>query len=150
MEPATFVDLAKTLSRSSHLMVEAEKAIAKATELCWASAEVAEQCSSIGQLGFGGPPRPIEYFVVRGEIDEEPVRASWFHGNLNASRRLKDRAELPVRIGEAFVADPDGQLICADLTQLVPAMLTLVRASDRIRSAAFGRLPASTVETRTA
>lgn len=85
------------------------------------------------------------YFVVHGEVDGRPARAVWSRFGLLATEALARRGAVLVAIGEEF-ADPRGSSIRADLSQPAPALLTLVRACDRVSFVQFGPL----VEARSA
>lgn len=86
-------------------------------------------------------PAHPRYFVVRGGLDGEPVRAVWTRRGLLASRTLQRRGELLVSMGERFEAPERGAVVAADLGQPLPALLTLLRACDRVENVVFGPLP---------
>jgi|SRR5579884_2547997 len=90
----------------------------------------------------------MRFFALLGEVDGQPVRATWLRGSLAASSALMRRAELLVAMDEVFETDDPATVVRADLRTALAAMLTLIRACDRVRSVRFG--PAGTASLETA
>ena len=78
------------------------------------------------------------FFVVRGSIGEQRVRAAWFCGGLEATTALRVRADLLVRLGETFQTQREGPIVLAGLEEPLAAMLTVIRSCDRLLDARFG------------
>lgn len=97
------------------------------------------------------PPRGPRFFVVHGEILGQTVHASWFRGSLSATGTLLQRMQLLVDIGEEFVVESgEGDAVAAGLAEPGPAMLTSVRACDRVRMVRFGPLDSVAPQSRPA
>jgi hypothetical protein len=78
-------------------------------------------------------PDGSSWFVVRGEIDGQPVTARWLDGELRCDADVRGRADLVVAMGERFVHD--GHEITASVDDgFGAALLTVVRSFSRIRS----------------
>lgn len=128
----------------SDLMERAVEAAARARAISALSRDLVEQSrrlrSTSGQLPEG--PR---FFVVHGEIQGRSVRASWFRGSLSATGTLLQRMHLLVALGEEFAPESgQGDVVAAGLAEPGPAMLTSVRACDRVRMVRFGPLDCPT------
>lgn len=108
------------------------------------SKELVEESRRLRGDGVRSVPSFPRFFVIRGEVEGRPVRASWFCGALTASPTLAQRAQLLVDLGERFESDDSGLPgLPADLHATAPAMLTCVRACDRVRVVRFGPLDAA-------
>lgn len=124
-------DSAALRRRASDACRRAEEAVRRAGRLMARSRQILDEAAT-------GSPR---YFVLRGGLDDERVRAVWSRGGLVVSESLRRRGELLVSMGEEF-EDPDrGVVVRAALDDSLPAMLTLLRACDRVESVVFGPLP---------
>ena len=87
-------------------------------------AVTSEQRSSGDTLGFR----------LRGVVDGAPVVADWTPGGPVASDALMVRADLVVRLAERFVG-ADGRQLAASLEgSPTQALLTFIRACDRVES----------------
>jgi hypothetical protein len=82
----------------------------------------------------------VRYFTLRGEVDGAPVRAWWSRGRLIASPALSARAELLVRLGERF-GPASGTAVVAGLGRPTAALLTVIRACDRVGEIRIGPMP---------
>ena len=83
----------------------------------------------------------IRYFALRGVVDDLPVRAWWSRQSLRASPSLLRRAELIVAMGERFVVEEGARVVSADLGRPTSALVTLIRACDRVGAVSVGPLP---------
>jgi hypothetical protein len=101
-----------------------------------ASRHLVDQARSIRRDGAG--TQMLRFFVLDGEVDGIPVKGRWLAGSLLATQRLRQRAELLVQLEERFEVDLGGTAVPAGLTEPLAALLTLVRACDRIRSVLIG------------
>lgn len=122
-------DLAGAVSRATDAVERAESSTATARRL------IAQSRHLRSVAATAGSPR---FFVVAGEIEGSPVRAAWFRGSLIATEALLRRAALLVDLGEEFADDEGVALVQADLSQPVAAMLTFIRACDRVRAVRLG------------
>ena len=69
-------------------------------------------------------------FEVSGVVEGENVRARWEHGSLRLSPSLRQRGSLLMALGESFsTGEVDFE---ADLSSALPALLTVLRACDRV------------------
>ena len=127
---STFVeDAALLAARVREARQKARREIDRATTAMHAARQ------AVGAATSGSSPR---YFVVRGEVDGEPVRALWWRGTLLATGDLASRAELIVGMGERFDAPGHDTSVEASLDEPLAAMLTFVRACDRVHQVVFG------------
>jgi hypothetical protein len=125
-------DLAAAMSRADLARERSEAALRLARQLI----ETSQALRS--EAGATAWPR---YFVVHGSLDGSRVRASWFRGSLQATSLLRSRAELLVAMGESFRVDNEhGPVVVAALDDSLAAMLTIVRACDRIDAVSLGPL----------
>lgn len=76
-------------------------------------------------------------FVVHGEIEGKTVRAVWSRGSLVCSAALRQRGELLVAMGEEFGLEPGGPVLPAGFEDPAAAMLTFMRACDRVNKVQF-------------
>jgi hypothetical protein len=78
-------------------------------------------------------------FLVVGTVEDMSVRAFWSRRRLVVSNPLRRRAEVLVAMGERFeVEGPDTAPVTAGLEDPVPALLTLMRACDRVTAVQLG------------
>jgi hypothetical protein len=127
-------DLAAAMSRADLARERSEAALRLARQLIETSHELRSEA------GAGATVWP-RYFVVHGSLDGSRVRASWFRGSLQATSLLRSRAELLVAMGESFRVDNEhGPVVVAALDDSLAAMLTIVRACDRIDAVSLGPL----------
>jgi len=69
-------------------------------------------------------------FEVSGVVEGQNVRAHWEHGRLRLSPLLRQRGSLLMALGENFST---GRVdFEADLSSALPALLTVLRACDRV------------------
>ena len=121
--------LPEALERATIATAHASSATQRAREL------VDESRRLRADSAANGSPR---FFVVHGEVEQTRVHASWFRGKLLGTPLLLDRGEILVKLGERFENESGGIAVDADLGTPLAAMLTLVRACDRVVSVRFG------------
>ncbi len=119
--------------------LRAEEACARAEVVLARARTLVEDSRLLRQAAErAGSPR---YFVLRGEVEGHPVRAMWFRGSLLASPELRQRAEVLVALGARFRVADQGRALTANLDEPAAALLTMIRACDRVRVAEFGAAP---------
>ena len=78
-------------------------------------------------------------FLVVGSVEDAMVRAFWSRRRLVVTPLLRRRAEVLVAMGEQFeVEGPAAPPLVAGLSDPVPALLTLMRACDRLTAVQLG------------
>lgn len=126
-----------------HLVVGVEEAIVQSRWVLEASRAACRRTEDLmsqsralkGDRGCQVFPR---WFAIAGQVGEFEVRARWACSQLWLSPRLQDRAEAIVRRGERFVVPGTDEVVSAGLDSSIGAMLTLLRACDRIVDLGFG------------
>ena len=89
---------------------------------------------------------PTGDYVVTGTVDGVPVRARLERGELDLPPRLRRRAQLIVDLGDTFDAG-DGTYLEASLEgEPLVALLTAMRACDRILSIEVQTVPTTEEE----
>ncbi|HZU78679.1 MAG TPA: hypothetical protein VE991_02085 [Acidimicrobiales bacterium] len=83
-------------------------------------------------------PEWPRFFALHGSIGGRRVRASWCRGHLVASEELRAMGDVLVAMGEQFTTEDHRHHVAADLTRALPAMLTLLRACERVQDVRFG------------
>jgi hypothetical protein len=111
----------------------AGQAVMKAQHVTAAARRLIDETRAL-RRSAPGSTSAVRFFVLRGEVDGAPVTGRWLAGTLMTSPELHRRAELLVQLEERFeMGMGGGGTIPAGLSQPMPALLTLVRACDRLR-----------------
>jgi hypothetical protein len=118
-------------------MVRAEQVRARALDVTAVAQRLILESRALRTQAPGGAAS-LRFFVLHGGVEGNPVKAWWLAGTLTTSRELRDRAELLVHLDERFELGPGDLSIAAALDDPLAALLTLVRACDRIRSVLVG------------
>lgn len=121
------------------LMERAMDAASRAGAICRRSQSLVTESHRMRAVDASGQPAP-RFFVVLGEVQGQTVRAAWFRGSLTATGSLLARMRMLVDLGEEFTVTGEGTPVVAALEEPGPAMLTSVRACDRVRMVRFGPL----------
>jgi hypothetical protein len=125
----------QTRAVSATLIGRAQACAATAAALRYDAARLRIRAAATRRrpAGRSGPSYGIASFTLEGVVEHREVRAEWRDGRLLADPLLLERAHLVVGLGEQF-AVPDTDPLTASLTGLpIVALLTLMRACDRVR-----------------
>lgn len=115
----------RAVCRSRLLVAEAQRLQAAAQEL--------RRLSRLRREGRHPHTGGGVSFSFLGVVDGREVRADWTPLGIRGSAALLTRADLVVRLGDAFDG-PDGTSVPASLDgTAAQALLTLLRASDEVR-----------------
>jgi hypothetical protein len=127
--------MAETLAASQVLIGMAAACAATAAELRSDAARLRIRAESIRQRQAEAVARHrVRSFSLDGTIEDRPVHAEWRDRRLIADPLLLERAELLVEIGEEFLAGEPGAFAASLTGPPIVALLTLMRACDRVRS----------------
>jgi hypothetical protein len=127
---------AQTCANSLALIVQAQASVAAATALCGDAAGLRTQARAIRSRRTEPSPmcsHRVRSFSLEGVIEDRTVHAEWRDGRLMADPLLLERAQLVVGLEDQFLS-PDASPLTASLNGLpIVALLTLMRACDRVR-----------------
>lgn len=123
------------MGNRTELFDRAAVAVAQAESACRRARALIEVAC---ELQYQHWPR---MFSVTGTVDSFPVHAFWHRGQLSLSPLLWRRAELIVALGDEFHDDERERSVSADLTEPLPALLTLMRACDRVQRISLDHPP---------
>lgn len=114
-------DLRASHARSAALMAQSAEVLRASRDLR-AQARRGRDVARVHRMSAGD-------FRLRGTVSGEPVEALWLGAAMQASEALLARAEVVVALGDVLA---DGRP--AALSDATAALLTLVRACDRVTS----------------
>ncbi len=122
-------------TESPAVLARAERACGRAQDL---RDRAVELTSSSRRLRQARSRTALRYFVLHGDVAGQQVRAVWSRGALMATAELRRRGDVVVALGERFEVPDTDRTIAADLTRPAAALLTMIRACDRVHDVAFG------------
>ncbi len=129
--------MVETVATSRALVGIATACRVTAAELRSDAVRLRIEAGAIRRRQADAPPKPgrrVTAFSLDGTIEDCPVHAEWRGDRLIADPLLLERAELLVGLGERFLAGEPGAFVACLTGSPIVALLTLMRACDRVQA----------------